>query len=78
MITKYEAKTYLVQLGSDDAGPRRQASVHAKQHARRPSRPLARRKGRGGRGEGEELVEKEEGEKEENLDMIIQMIWLHQ
>ena len=28
--------------------------------------------------EGEELVEKEEGEKEENLDMIIQMIRLHQ
>ena len=28
--------------------------------------------------EGEELVEKEEGEKEENLDMIIQMIRLYQ
>ena len=28
--------------------------------------------------EGEELVEKEEGEKEENLDMIIQMLQLHQ
>ena len=28
--------------------------------------------------EGEELVEEEEGEKEENLDMIIQMIRLHQ
>ena len=28
--------------------------------------------------EGEEWVEEEEGEKEENLDMIIQMIRLHQ